>query len=63
MVFVRKRKWIFYTVLGTSFLSAILMMILYTPGGDPTRVYYGTDTRLFLYGWEVRLRLFGQVRV
>lgn len=47
MVFVRKRKWIFYTVLGTSFLSAILMMILYTPGGDPTRVYYGTDTRLF----------------
>ncbi len=36
MVFVRKRKWIFYTVLGTSFLSAILMMILYTPGGDPT---------------------------
>ncbi len=34
MVFVRKRKWIFYTVLGTSFLSAILMMILYTPGGD-----------------------------
>ena len=47
MVFVRKRKWIFYTVLGTSFLSAILMMILYIPGGDPTRVYYGTDTRLF----------------
>lgn len=47
MVFVRKRKWIFYTVLGTSILSAILMMILYTPGGDPTRVYYGTDTRLF----------------
>lgn len=47
MVFVRKRKWIFYTVLGTSVLSAILMMILYTPGGDPTRVYYGTDTRLF----------------
>lgn len=47
MVFVRKKKWIFYTVLGTSVLSAILMMILYTPGGDPTRVYYGTDTRLF----------------
>lgn len=47
MVFVRERKWIFYTVLGTSVLSAILMMILYTPGGDPTRVYYGTDTRLF----------------
>ncbi len=47
MVFVRKKKWIVYTVLGTSILSAILMMIMYTPGGDPTRVYYGTDTRLF----------------
>ncbi|WP_165005409.1 MULTISPECIES: acyltransferase family protein [unclassified Enterococcus] len=47
MVFVRKRKWIFYTVLGTAMASAVLMMIMYTPGGDPTRIYYGTDTRLF----------------
>lgn len=47
MVFVRKKKWIVYTVLGGSLISAILMMILFTPGGDPTRVYYGTDTRLF----------------
>jgi peptidoglycan/LPS O-acetylase OafA/YrhL len=28
-------------------LSAVLMAILFTPGTDPTRVYYGTDTRLF----------------
>ena len=27
-------------------LSAILMAVLYVPGEDPTRVYYGTDTRL-----------------
>lgn len=27
--------------------SAILMSILYHPGTDPSRVYYGTDTRLF----------------
>lgn len=27
--------------------SAGLMAILYHPGGDPTRVYFGTDTRLF----------------
>lgn len=47
MVFVRKKKWIVYTVLGGSLISAFLMMILFTPGGDPTRVYYGTDTRLF----------------
>jgi peptidoglycan/LPS O-acetylase OafA/YrhL len=25
-------------------ISALLMAILYTPGGDPSRVYYGTDT-------------------
>lgn len=27
--------------------SAIEMAVLYVPGGDPTRVYYGTDTRAF----------------
>jgi peptidoglycan/LPS O-acetylase OafA/YrhL len=26
--------------------STALMAILFTPGGDPTRVYFGTDTRL-----------------
>ncbi|WP_175596715.1 acyltransferase family protein [Bacillus sp. MRMR6] len=29
------------------FLSTLLMAILYIPGTDPTRVYYGTDTRAF----------------
>jgi peptidoglycan/LPS O-acetylase OafA/YrhL len=28
-------------------LSALLMAALFHPGADPTRVYYGTDTRLF----------------
>ncbi len=28
-------------------LSSILMAVLFHPGSDPTRVYYGTDTRLF----------------
>ncbi|HVB92077.1 MAG TPA: acyltransferase family protein [Acidimicrobiales bacterium] len=27
--------------------SALLMALLFHPGSDPTRVYYGTDTRLF----------------
>jgi peptidoglycan/LPS O-acetylase OafA/YrhL len=27
--------------------SAVLMALLFHPGGDPTRVYFGTDTRLF----------------
>lgn len=47
MVLIRDKKWVFYILLGTSVVSAILMMRLYTPGDDPTRVYYGTDTRLF----------------
>jgi peptidoglycan/LPS O-acetylase OafA/YrhL len=28
-------------------LSALLMAVMFHPGADPTRVYYGTDTRLF----------------
>jgi peptidoglycan/LPS O-acetylase OafA/YrhL len=31
--------------LGAAFVSAILMAVLYKPGLDPSRVYYGTDTR------------------
>lgn len=27
--------------------SALAMAVLYVPGGDPSRVYYGTDTRAF----------------
>ena len=27
--------------------SAVAMAVLFHPGGDPTRVYYGTDTRAF----------------
>ncbi len=34
-------------VTGVGLLSAGLMAFLFHPGGDPTRVYYGTDTRLF----------------
>lgn len=33
--------------LAVAGLSAILMAVLVVPGGDPTRVYYGTDTHLF----------------
>ena len=37
-------------LLGTAFAmmlgSAVLMAVLYSPGHDPSRVYYGTDTRV-----------------
>ena len=34
-------------VLGLAAVSAIAMMVLYNPAADPSRVYYGTDTRVF----------------
>jgi len=30
---------------GLAVVSALLMAVLFKPGGDPSRVYYGTDTR------------------
>jgi peptidoglycan/LPS O-acetylase OafA/YrhL len=36
-----------FVTVGVGVLSAGLMALLFHPGGDPTRVYYGTDTRLF----------------
>ncbi|WP_019136426.1 acyltransferase family protein [Cellulomonas massiliensis] len=33
--------------LGAALLSALLMAVLHQPDGDPTRVYYGTDTHAF----------------
>lgn len=44
---VKNRGKIFLGIIGAALVSMILMAVLYTPGQDPTRVYYGTDTRLF----------------
>ncbi|MDQ0213968.1 peptidoglycan/LPS O-acetylase OafA/YrhL [Oikeobacillus pervagus] len=41
------RKWGGMSILAVAILSAFLMGILYQPGTDPSRVYYGTDTRAF----------------
>ena len=41
-------KWmIFFVIL--SLLSFLAMIMIYQPGEDPTRVYYGTDTRFFSF--------------
>jgi len=32
-------------IFGLAIVSGILMAVLYQPGADPSRVYYGTDTR------------------
>jgi peptidoglycan/LPS O-acetylase OafA/YrhL len=47
---VTRRSWRQVGVMVTvavGLLSAGLMALLFHPGADPTRVYYGTDTRLF----------------
>lgn len=33
--------------LFAAILSAVVMFVLYRPGKDPSRIYYGTDTRCF----------------
>lgn len=42
----RRKHWLIITSL-IAITSAALMGILFTPGVDPTRVYYGTDTHAF----------------
>lgn len=45
---LKARRKVFMGILaGIALISAVEMVVLYTPGGDPTRVYYGTDTRMF----------------
>ncbi|TWE07865.1 peptidoglycan/LPS O-acetylase OafA/YrhL [Rudaeicoccus suwonensis] len=39
------RRLIAGALCGLAVLSAIWMWLLYTPGTDPSRVYYGSDTR------------------
>ena len=39
------RKFIRIGLLVLALLSAVLMALLYVPGADPSRPYYGTDTR------------------
>ncbi|MGX7417696.1 acyltransferase family protein [Carnobacterium gallinarum] len=47
IVFIKKNIRIFWTFMGVALVSGLLMAFLYVPGGDPSRVYYGTDTRSF----------------
>ena len=43
-----KKQWLKAGLVALgAVLSAVLMAVLYQPGADPSRVYYGTDTRVF----------------
>ncbi len=45
--YLPKRRWLIVVVLLAAGLSALDMAVLYHPGTNPDRVYYGTDTRAF----------------
>lgn len=45
--FAPRRGWLIGVALAGAWLSAFAMVWLYQPGLDPSRVYYGTDTRAF----------------
>mgnify|MGYP000844607741 FL=1 len=50
----KKRTKLSNAVFIAALCSAVLMAVLYKPGEDPSRVYYGTDTRAFellIGGW------------
>ena len=40
-----RQRRVFVIAVGGAALSVLLMAILYVPGADPSRLYYGTDTR------------------
>ena len=42
----RRRGKILAVIVVLAVISAIVMALVYVPGGDPSRVYYGTDTRM-----------------
>ncbi|KGK92041.1 acyltransferase [Desulfosporosinus sp. HMP52] len=42
-----QRKWIIGGTMALALTSAAAMAMIYIPGHDPSRVYYGTDTRAF----------------
>ncbi|TCP22347.1 peptidoglycan-N-acetylmuramate O-acetyltransferase [Scopulibacillus darangshiensis] len=45
--FVKQRGLLILLTILIAIDSALLMAVLYEPGADPSRVYYGTDTRMF----------------
>lgn len=42
-----RKKYILYIAVLLIVISSLLMAIMYVPNTDPSRIYYGTDTRMF----------------
>jgi peptidoglycan/LPS O-acetylase OafA/YrhL len=47
VTFIKRKRFRVLAILAGVVISAWLMAFLYAPGEDPSRVYYGTDTRAF----------------
>ncbi len=47
LLLTHRRGKLFVMILAAAVASALAMAFLYVPGSDPSRVYYGTDTRMF----------------
>ncbi|TCM96218.1 peptidoglycan-N-acetylmuramate O-acetyltransferase [Paenibacillus sp. BK033] len=47
LLLTHRRGKLFVMILIAAVASALAMAFLYVPGSDPSRVYYGTDTRMF----------------
>lgn len=45
--YVKSKKGKFFVMIGLAAISAVLMAVLFKPGVDTSRIYYGTDTRLY----------------
>lgn len=47
MKIARRRGKLMAWIMACAAVSALAMALIYVPGTDPSRVYYGTDTRVF----------------
>jgi peptidoglycan/LPS O-acetylase OafA/YrhL len=47
MKIARRRGKLIAWIIACAAVSALAMALIYVPGTDPSRVYYGTDTRVF----------------
>ncbi|MEH6937324.1 acyltransferase family protein [Bacillus sp. JJ664] len=45
--FMKRKSLLFLVTITGAIISTLLMALLFVPGSDPSRVYYGTDTRAF----------------
>lgn len=47
LVLIKNKRVLLQIFFALAILSAVLMAVLYQPQQDPSRIYYGTDTRVF----------------